>query len=139
MLLSSLFFIYRMLDLTTVTPLATGFPPRVKGCALQGSIFFGSVGKLDGQIDPVRMGELDVLVLDMHDVINIDTTGIDWLQGLFRALARQDTVLVICGMREQPASLLQRSGLAGMLGQDNQCVDLSAALLRVHEIQSGHE
>jgi len=140
MLLASLFFIYRMQDLTVVEPQPVEHPrPGVQVYAMQGSLFFGAVGKLDNQLDPARMGDLEVLVLNMHDVINIDTTGVDWLQGLHKALAKQEAELVLYELRTQPASILQRSGLAGLIGVHNLCPDQAAALRRARDIQSERE
>lgn len=140
MLLASLFFIYRMQDLTNVEHLEVTHPrPGVRLYAMQGSLFFGAVGKLDNQLDPARMGDLEVLVLNMHDVINIDTTGIDWLQGLHKTLTKQGAELVLCELRTQPASILQRSGLIGLLGVHNVCADQAVALQRARDIQGERE
>jgi SulP family sulfate permease len=140
MLLASLFFIYRMQDLTNVEHQEVTHPRLgVHLYAMQGSLFFGAVGKLDNQLDPARMGDLEVLVLNMHDVINIDTTGIDWLQGLHKTLTKQGAELVLCELRTQPASILQRSGLIGLLGVHNVCADQAVALLRARDIQGERE
>ena len=50
-----------------------------------GSLFFGAVGKLEILLDP--SGELpDVVVLDLHYMISLDSTGLDTLEALHRVL-----------------------------------------------------
>lgn len=139
MLLACLFFIYRIQDLTSANSSMLKLRRGIQVYELTGSLFFGAVGKLEDQIEIARMDDLEVLVLNMHDVINIDTSGVDWLQGLHRALAKKGADLVLCHLREQPASLLRRSGFASQLGVNNLQMDLSMALARAREIQDGRE
>ncbi|GAB4059771.1 SulP family inorganic anion transporter [Uliginosibacterium sediminicola] len=134
MVLASLFFIYRMQALTSVeqvtdTELAAG----VSLYALQGSLFFGSIAKLDAQIEE-RPAQTRVLILDMRELINADTSGIDWLHGLWRAQVRQGGHLLLCSLGRQPASLVQRSGLLHSLGEANIVTDRPAALARAHSL-----
>ena len=134
MLLASLFFIYRMQDLTTAEVPGVTLRPGLLAFDLRGSLFFGAIAKLDAQIDPARL-EVEVLVLNMRDVINIDTSGIDWLQGVHKGLAKKGARLVLCGLGKQARSLLQRSGFMLQLGVHNVCDDIEAALRRAREIQ----
>jgi SulP family sulfate permease len=133
LVLSSLFFIYRISSLTTVRPIA--LPPRYAARAaplvgiweLFGSIFFGSVTKLEALLDPAKPLP-DVVVLDMGKVINCDTTGLDALEALHGALGRRGGRLVLAEPNEQPASLLARSGFDAILGRENIFPSLEAAL-----------
>ncbi|MDB5800237.1 MAG: sulfate permease-like transporter, superfamily [Rhodocyclales bacterium] len=130
MVLASLFFIYRMQDLTAVERIREA--ETVEGLvvyAVQGSLFFGSIAKLDRQIEK-RPDDVRVMVLDMREVMNADTSGIDWLGGLARALTRQGATLVLCGLGKQPESLARRSGFAMNMGAANILPDRAAAVLR---------
>ncbi|MDP5240106.1 SulP family inorganic anion transporter [Uliginosibacterium sp. 31-16] len=138
MVLASLFFIYRMQDLTTAEVLGVKLRPGLLAFDLRGSLFFGAVAKLDAQIDPARL-EVEVLVLNLREVLNIDTSGIDWLQGLQKALIKKGATLVLCGLGAQPQSLVRRSGLIAQLGVHNVCDDIDAALHRAREIQDETE
>ncbi|MEN3112649.1 SulP family inorganic anion transporter [Uliginosibacterium paludis] len=133
MVLASLFFIYRMQDLTTAEPSAIHPRHGLNAFDLRGSLFFGAVSKLDALIDVADPG-VQVLILDLQDLINIDTSGVDWLEGVHRALARRDAQLVVCGASRQPRSILQRSGFVGALGVANFCDDMEAALLRARTL-----
>ena len=124
LLLACLFFIYRMSTLFRVEPLAS----EIAGTQLMrvyGALFFGAVGKVEGLAESLPAGN-HTLVLDLHQLISIDTSGLDALIQLQRTLARQGQRLVLCGLNEQPASLIARGGLAETLGPDGIHADLTA-------------
>jgi len=134
LVLSSLFFIYRISSLTRVEPLAisparTALPggKRLGAWEIFGSIFFGSVTKLENLLDPAKALP-DVVVLEMHKVINIDTTGLDALESLLATMNRRGGRLILVDLNEQPLSLLKRSGFLDELGRENVFDDFEAAL-----------
>jgi len=134
LVLSSLFFIYRISSLTKVEPLAlsparAALPGgrRLGAWEIFGSIFFGSVTKLENLLDPAKPLP-DVVVLEMHKVINIDTTGLDALESLLTTLRRRGGRLMLVDLNEQPRSLLTRSGFLEQLGRENVFDDFEAAL-----------
>lgn len=133
MVLASLFFIYRMQALTSAEKTEVKVPECVQVHRLRGSLFFGAIAKLDSLFDPAKMDAL-VLVLDMDNVLNIDTSGVDWLQALCKALSRKGGTLVLCGVARQPESILKRSGFIAQLGLRNLCSDEHAAVARSREI-----
>ncbi|MFP5411873.1 MAG: STAS domain-containing protein, partial [Gammaproteobacteria bacterium] len=91
-----------------------------------GSLFFGSVTKLEQLLDPARPHE--VVVLEMDKVINLDTTGLDALESLHRMLVRRGGRLVIAEPNPQPLSLIRRSGFLEELGPDAVFEELDEAL-----------
>ncbi len=134
LVLASLFFIYRVSTLTKIESIA--LPAQVAtqpdgrtvaAFRLFGSLFFGSVTKLEPLIDPARP-VADVVVLDLHQLINIDTTGMDVMESLLRMSNRRGQRLIIAQANEQPLSLMRRSGFLEHLGPDNLFDDLDAAL-----------
>ncbi len=113
MIMAALFFITRISSLTGVVdhgPDAVA-GDHVRAYELFGSLFFGSVNKIEPLLacadpaDPVR-----VVVLDMQKIINMDTTGLDILEALCRKLEKNGKALIITGAGAQPMSLFQRSG-----------------------------
>ena len=64
----------------------------------------------------------------MHQVINIDTTGLDALQALHAALLRRGGRLILAALNEQPLSLLRRSGMLDDLGPQNITASLETAI-----------
>jgi sulfate permease, SulP family len=134
LVMSSLFFIYRISSLTRVEPMAltpeqSTLPDgrRVGAWELFGSIFFGSVVKLEALADPARPMP-DVVILEMHKVINFDTTGLDALEALHASLARRGGRLIVADLNEQPLSLITRSGFIEVLGRENVATNLESAL-----------
>ena len=116
------FFIVRMSSLFSVKPLpaqgAAGEPPPgVAVFELFGSLFFGAVGKIEALPGQLPAGTRR-LVLEMHRLISVDTSGIDALQQLHRTLQRQGTALVLANVNPQPLGLIRRSGFAAELGAE---------------------
>jgi SulP family sulfate permease len=148
LVMACLFFIYRMTTLTQLSPLrlepadgAAGAAAGVEAWKLTGALFFGSVGKLESLTDPARYagGEAPrVLILDLADMLALDTTGVETLDALRRLLARRGGVLLMAGAREQPLSLLRRSGFVERAGEDNVLTDLAGARRRADALLAGH-
>jgi SulP family sulfate permease len=120
LVLACVFFIWRMGTLFRVTELDAQGPPGEPQQALQafelyGSLFFGAVGQLEDL--PGRVGaDTRTVVLDMHRLVSMDTSGLEALRHLQQALRRREVVLVLARMNEQPLSLVRRSGFADELG-----------------------
>jgi SulP family sulfate permease len=134
LVMASLFFIYRVSSLTRVEPVALAPSQatladgrRVGAWELFGSIFFGSVAKLEALIDPGKPLP-DVVILEMRKVINFDTTGLDALESLHETLERRGGRLLLADLNEQPLSLMSRSGFLDELGRENVFDSLDAAL-----------
>lgn len=125
LLLASFFFIYRVARVTRVdrieTPAEVATLPggrRVGTWQAFGSIFFGSISKLEA-ITATPQPLPDVVVLDLHRVINMDTTGLDALQSLHRHILEHGDRLVLCAANRQPLSLMKRAGFLEELGEGN--------------------
>lgn len=125
LLLASFFFIYRVARVTRVdrieTPAEAATLPggrRVGTWQAFGSIFFGSISKLEA-ITATPQPLPDVVVLDLHRVINMDTTGLDALQSLHRHILEHGDRLVLCAANRQPLSLMKRAGFLEELGDGN--------------------
>ena len=114
------FFIVRMSALFSVTPVAhtgaaTALPPGVAVFELFGALFFGAVGKIEALPAQLPPGTRCV-VLEMHRLISIDTSGLDALQQLHRSFKRAGVALVLAGINPQPLGLIRRSGFEAELG-----------------------
>jgi sulfate permease, SulP family len=118
LVLACVFFIYRMSTLFRVEPYdAAALPEGVVSFELFGSLFFGAVGRieaLEGQIAPGTRA----VVLEMHRLISLDTSGLDALAHLHRTLKKRGVGLVLANVNEQPLSLMRRAGFAAELGED---------------------
>ena len=142
LVLACLFFIYRVSSLTNLEPVelhtlpeGAHVPDGVAAWRISGSLFFGSAGKLEALLEFEDGAEtIKAVMLDLHHVINIDTTCLDTLDALRRALAKRGAVLILCDLAAQPASLLRRGGLLRELGEQNVLHDLAAALRRAAQL-----
>ncbi len=133
LVLACVFFIYRMSTLFRAEPsLRQNLPDGVLVVELFGSLFFGAVGKIEALPATLPSGTRAV-VLDLHRLISIDTSGLDALEQLHRTLTRSGIRLFLANANEQPRSLMQRSGFEQRFGEDHvlgtvgEAVSLAAA------------
>ncbi len=151
LVLASLFFIYRISEVTSIEPLdlaqyasggallepstpgGTRIDNRILAYKLFGSLFFGVVGKIEALMDAKRT-QVSAVILEMHQVINLDTTGLDAIEALHHVLREEGCALILAGLTQQPASLIQRSGFLLEIGATNILPDLTSALAHSREI-----
>jgi SulP family sulfate permease len=124
-------FIYRISSLTRSEavspadqPLLAGHEAHVQAWRLYGALFFGAV-KLVEAIEDHLPGQ--AVVLDLKNVIYVDSSGADALLELARACQRSGVRLILCGLVHQPLDIAQRSGLIEQL-QEPPLPDLASAL-----------
>ncbi len=119
-----LFFVYRMSQLFRLTPLTEPpLPADVAAYELYGALFFGAVGKLEALPEQLPAGTRTV-ALQMHRLVQMDTTGLEALRELHRALAKRGIGLRLVQVNAQPLDLLRRAGLAAELGDAAILADL---------------
>jgi sulfate permease, SulP family len=126
LLLACGFFIWRMGQLFQVEPLACT-TPGIEVHSLYGTLFFGAVGKVEALPERLQ-ASTRVVVLEMHRLVSVDTSGVDALVQLHRQLQRHGVRLIVAALNEQPRSLLTRSGFDALLGEDGIAPTLAAAL-----------
>ncbi|MFA7504033.1 MAG: SulP family inorganic anion transporter [Burkholderiaceae bacterium] len=133
LVLASLFFIYRVSALTRIERIDLGpdiaeqTGQTVRAYRLFGSLFFGSVGKLDALQAP-RDPQAGVMILEMHQVINLDTSGLEALEELLHSVRAGKGRIIIVAPNEQPRSIMERSGFLDQLGPDSVYATLEGAL-----------
>ena len=137
LVLASLFFIYRVSNLTTIERIANPNQtdhPNVEIYQVYGSLFFGAVTKLENLFSP-QATLPKVVILDLHQTISIDTTGLEALAGLHHQLHAQGCHLILCGLNKQPGSIIRRGGLVQEIGPDHVCATLEEALALANSLQ----
>ncbi|GDY37410.1 SulP family inorganic anion transporter [Acidovorax sp. NB1] len=83
---------------------------------LHGALFFGAAAKLDTIIQAVEVGPPgEDVVLDASELVALDTTGLDALAQVLKAVSARGGRLRIEHLHEQPRSLIERSGFAARL------------------------
>ena len=125
-------FIYRIsslsraeeVDVATLPALASR-RGQVAIHRLYGALFFGAVKLIEDLQDhlPSR-----VLVLDLKNLIYVDSSGADTLNDLARACRKNGVQLLVCGLMHQPLDIARRSGFFEAVGAEHIHPDLSAGL-----------
>jgi SulP family sulfate permease len=125
-------FIYRISNLTRAEPVSAQDQPALMGLSdavhahrFHGALFFGAV-KLVEAIEeklPTR-----ALVLDLKNLIYIDSSGVDALLSLARTCHKKQLRLVLCGLAHQPLDIAQRSGLVGEASRAEMAADLTQGI-----------
>jgi sulfate permease, SulP family len=128
LLLACVFFIVRMSTLFRAVPVVgVPLPAGVRVFELYGALFFGAVGKVEA-LPALLPQDTRAVVLEMHRLISLDTSGADALEQLLRVLRRQGIQLVLVSVNEQPLSLMRRCGFEARLGEERIVASVSSAL-----------
>jgi SulP family sulfate permease len=152
LVLACIFFIYRISSLTQIEQLELpqDFSQQdelalfqdgkntnlVEAYGIYGSLFFGAIDKVEDLFNPLDLTKPapKVMILEMHQLINIDTSGIDALKILAKNLQKRDGTLIVCAANAQPASLMFRSGFIAEIGEENALIDLETAYNRARAL-----
>ena len=126
LVLACVFFVYRMSTLFGVDS-DPASPEGVRIVRLYGSLFFGAVAKLEQVGENLPSGTRAV-ILETHQLVSVDSSGLDALQQLHSNLQRNGTRLLVCALNEQPMALMRRAGFDAVLGAENLLPDVPSAL-----------
>ena len=129
-------FIYRISSLSRSEPVGPQDQPLLLGqegkiavFRLYGAIFFGAV-KLVEQMEQHRPSL--ALVVDLKNVIYVDSSGADSLMELVRSCKKNRVRLILCGLNHQPLDIARRSGLLDLFApadmQDDLICGITSAL-----------
>jgi SulP family sulfate permease len=98
----------------------------VQAWRLYGALFFGAVKLIEEIEDKLNT---PVLVLDLKNVIYVDSSGADALMNLIHTCRKKQVQLIVCGLLHQPLDIARRSGLLKHLEGQLES-DLPAGLAR---------
>ncbi len=125
-------FIYRISSLSrseTVTvadqPALAGQEGKVQAHRLYGALFFGAVKLVEALEDQLPA---EALIVDLKNVIYVDSSGADSLMSLHRACRKRGVRLIVCGLIHQPLDMARRCGFTDAVPPTDQCPDLAAGL-----------
>jgi SulP family sulfate permease len=136
LVLASLFFIYRVSDLTRIEAVDTG-NEDIAAYRVFGALFFGSVGKLEPLLDRTSTAAR-IVVLDMHQVISLDNSALETLDGLRHSLVERGGALLLCALNAHPEMQVRRSAFGQAVGAENVLPDFAAALQRALSLNPPH-
>ncbi len=147
MILAALLFIRRVADTTTVELVTEGYVEQSRPHVLQdkdipdyvaiyrihGPFLFGTTDKLE-QVLHALPRLPPIVVLRLRNMTAIDATGVQAIEEVARKLQASGRHLLVCGARRQPAAVLEKAGLAAVIGGENLLPHVEAAIHRAHEI-----
>ena len=114
-------FIYRISSLSRVEELKHTDAPslfnqqgQVRAYRFYGALFFGAVKMVEAIEDELPQ---KALVLDLKNLIYIDSSGADALMALAQICQKKHVKLMLCGLKHQPLDIAKRTGLLDLVGQ----------------------
>ena len=125
-------FIYRISSLSRCEPVSTtdhpflqGKQDRIGAYRLYGALFFGAVKLIEDLQDQLPS---QALVLDLKNVIYVDSSGADTLNDLARLCHKSKVRLIVCGLNHQALDIARRSGFVENVGAEHIFQDLTLGL-----------
>ena len=113
-------FIYRISSLSRVEELKETDSPsllnqqgQVRAYRFYGALFFGAVKMVEAIEDELPQ---KAVVLDLKNLIYIDSSGADALVALAQVCQKKHVRLILCGLNHQPMDIAKRTGLLNLVG-----------------------
>ncbi len=106
-------------------------PLQIRVYEITGPLFFGAADAIE---HIVVKDFTTCLVLRMRSVPAIDSTAMNALQDLICVCESKGITVVFSHVYEQPMKVMQKSGFVEVVGEENFCPNISAALKRAEEI-----
>lgn len=127
LVLACVLFVRRMSALFRADPVAPAAPAAAGASArprlawqLHGALFFGAAAKIDPIVQAIEAGPAGVQVeLDASGLFALDTTGLDGLEQILKAVGHHGGLLCVSNPQEQPRSLMERSGFSARVQAQN--------------------
>ena len=106
-------------------------PLQIRVYEITGPLFFGAADAIE---HIVVKDFTTCLVLRMRSVPAIDSTAMNALQDLICVCESKGITVVFSHVNEQPMKVMQKTGFVEVVGEENFCPNISAALKRAEEI-----
>lgn len=104
-------------------------PTGVMIYEVSGAFFFGAADKLESALRRLKE-EPEVLIIRMRHVQSMDATGLNALEDLVERLQRHGKFVIISGAQAQPLAVIEKAGFVEVIGRENFCENVTAALDR---------
>ena len=108
-------------------------PLQIRVYEITGPLFFGAADAIEHIVvkDFTRC-----LVIRMRSVPALDSTALNALKNLVTVCERKGITLVFSHVNEQPMHVMKKAGFPELVGEQNFCPNISAALTRAEEVIS---
>jgi SulP family sulfate permease len=135
--LAALLFMQRMSALTETRFLTEEHtlgvgppPPGVLVYEIAGSLFFGATERAMSVFRTTNYAKRPrAIILVMNAVPMMDVTGLVALESILEKLRRMKIMVILSGLQDQPAELLERGGIKPIPGKFAICYDLEQAYM----------
>ncbi|MFZ0952515.1 MAG: SulP family inorganic anion transporter [Candidatus Sulfotelmatobacter sp.] len=152
MILAALLFISRVASTTTVSQVTDEYVEDGRMHILQdkdipyyatifrihGPFLFGATDKISVVTENLHTLP-PVVILRLRNMNALDATGLFALEHIARQLHATDRTLILCGAREQPASLIHQAEFEEVVGAENICDNVQSALRRAEQVHDQME
>src|SRR6266403_1406326 len=147
MILAALLFISRVASTTTVSQVTDDYiedgrvhilqdkdiPYYVTIFRIHGPFLFGATDKISAEIEDLHTLP-PVVILRLRNMTALDATGLFAIEEVARQLHASNRILILCGAREQPASLIHQAEFEEVVGKENICDNVQSALRRAQQV-----
>ncbi len=152
MILAALLFISRVASTTTVSQVTDEYVEDGRMHILQdkdipyyatifrihGPFLFGATDKISVVTESLHSLP-PVVILRLRNMNALDATGLFALEEIARQLHATNRTLILCGARAQPASLIHQAEFEKVVGAENICDNVQAALRRAEQVHDEME
>jgi len=152
MILAALLFISRVASTTTVSQVTDDYVEDGRVHILQdkdipyyatifrihGPFLFGATDKISVVTEKIH-NLPPVVILRLRNMTALDATGLFALEEVARDLHATGRTLILCGAREQPSKLIHQAEFEDVVGADNICENVQAALRRAEAVYEKRE
>ena len=147
MILAALLFINRVTSTTTVSQVTDDYvedgrihilqdkdiPYYATIFRIHGPFLFGATEKV--AVVTEKIHELPpVVIIRLRNMTALDATGLFALEEVAKGLQATGRTLILCGAREQPAQLIHQAEFEDIIGRENVCENVHAALRRAEDV-----
>jgi SulP family sulfate permease len=108
-------------------------PKHTEVYEIEGPLFVGTVQKFEQSLSRANI-DYKVIILRMRNTIYLDAGGLRALEQLKEACDKKDVTIVLSGIHTQPYMLLQKTGMAQVLGEENIFDHIDNALQRAENL-----
>jgi len=108
-------------------------PEGVSVYELTGALFFAATDRIKSIVTD---DTTKCIVLRMRSVSALDATALQTLEELVENCKKKGIVVVLSHVNKQPMSVIKKAGLDELIGNDNICPNIDAALVRAGEIRN---
>jgi SulP family sulfate permease len=147
MILAALLFISRVAATTTVSQVTDDYiedgrvhilqdkdiPYYATIFRIHGPFLFGATDKIAAITEKIHKLP-PVVILRLRNMTALDATGLFALEEVVRTLKASGRELILCGAREQPLRLIRQTEFEELIGKENICDNVQAALERAEEV-----